>query len=343
MWGQEYTVQIAHDRDEVAAFLNEFALRYDFDSDITLVAKSGDRLLATGSLRGDVLQCFAVDPEYRGLGLSAAIVDRLVNEAFDRKHTRLFVFTSPDNIDVFQGMGFRLLAETHLAALLEIGTPTVDDYVKYLELHAVETDIPVGGLVMNCNPFTLGHQYLVEKASRSCEHVYVLVVEEDQSVFPSAVRVDLVKRGTMHLDNVTVLSSGRYSVSLATFPSYFTSEETAHAEAGAGIDATLYCRYVTKALGITHRFVGSEPFSPVTAIYNATMRDVFAQHGIKLVEIPRLKIDGATVSASRAREALRLGDYHKLSRLLPGTTLDFLRSPQAGGIVAELRTHRGRH
>ena len=37
---------------------------------------------------------------------------------------------------------------------------------------------------MNCNPFTLGHKYIVEKAARENDNVIIFVVEEDKSSFP---------------------------------------------------------------------------------------------------------------------------------------------------------------
>lgn len=345
MWDIGYLVQVARDRDreEVAGFLRRFDLRYDFDSDETVVVRRDGRLVATGSLRGSVLQCFAVEAESQGAGLSGKIAAELIRMASEQGHTRLFVFTTPNNTELFRGLGFRLLAETSLAALLETGLPTVDDYVAELAGHALPGGQAACGLVMNCNPFTLGHQYLVEQAAASCRHVFVLVVEEDRSAFPYAVRLGLVKDGTRHLSNVTVLPSGPYAVSLATFPSYFSAEETAHARAGAGVDATVYAKYVAKTLSIERRFVGTEPYSPVTAIYNATMKEILGYFGIELVEIPRLEIGGMAVSASTVRSALRNDDFDLVRRLVPQSTLDFLMSDAALQIISGLKRKIGRH
>lgn len=348
MWLQGYYVQTAHNREEVAAFLSSLGLDYDYESDVTVLVRHGDEMIATGSLRGSVLQCFGVKPEYRGIGLTQMVVDRLLTTAYEAGHTRVFVYTPPANVDVFRGMGFRLLVDTSLAALLEIGSPTVKDYVDELSRYALSSscerhDGAIGGLVMNCNPFTLGHQYLVEYASKNCNHVFLLVVEEDRSVFPFHVRIELVKKGTAHLHNVTVLPSGPYVISLATFPSYFTPEVTTHARAGASVDASLYGKYVAKALGIKKRFVGQEPLSPVTAIYNATMHEVLHYYGVSVLEIPRLMIDGRVVSASLVRELLRKGQDRSLPSLVPPVTLDFLRSDRGRQIAAQLREHPRRH
>jgi [citrate (pro-3S)-lyase] ligase len=343
MWLFGFDLQLAQDEKAVANFLASYNLDYDVESDLTVVVKQGEEIVATGSLRENILQCFAVKPELRGVGLSAKIVDYLVQAAYDRGYTRLFVFTRPTNVDLFKSLGFRLLAETSLAALLEIGTPSIQDYTRDLAGHAVSVGGSVGGMVMNCNPFTLGHQYLVEQAAVSCRHVYLFVVQEERSAFPFSARFEMVKRGTAHLPNVTVLPSGPYTVSLATFPSYFTAEETTHARAGAGIDATVYGKHIAPALRIDRRFVGTEPYSPVTRIYNRTMEEVLRKYGVELIEIPRLEIDGRPVSASEVREGLRADDYERWSVLVPETTKEFLLSPEAAPVIERLKKSRGRH
>ena len=296
MW-QNYSVETAYDRLEVKKFLERFQLQYDADSEVTVVVRHSGAVVATGSLRGNVLQCFAVDKEIQGEGLANKVVDHLTQVAFERGKSRVFVFTNPANIPLFKGMAFRLLAETKWAALLESGYPTIKEYTKALAQLKPLSQATISGLVLNCNPFTLGHQYLVEQASDASDHVFLQVVEEDRSVFPFAARLDLVKKGTAHFSNVTVLASGPYAVSLATFPSYFSAEETSHARAGASIDATIYATHIASSLGIKQRLVGTEPYSPVTAIYNETLRQVLGEHGIQLVEIPRKEQDGKAISA----------------------------------------------
>lgn len=343
MW-QSYGVETSMDRQEVARFLGKFNLHYDFDSEHTVEVRQNGAIVATGSLKGSVLQCFAVDKALQGEGLAIKVVDHLVEEALALGKTRVFVFTSPGNVGLFKSMGFKVLADTAHASLLETGYPAIADYMRSLsELRIGMPEQRIGGLVMNCNPFTLGHQYLVERAAAVCDHVFLLVVEEDRSVFPFKVRYDLVKRGTSHLSNVTVVASGPYAVSLATFPSYFSAEETAHARAGASVDATVYGAYIAKALGVSLRFVGTEPYSPVTAIYNETLREVLAKYGIVLIEIKRVEQAGRAVSASLVRKSLREGDLAALTALVPKTTLDYLYSEEARGIVDKLKKSMGRH
>ena len=40
-----------------------------------------------------------------------------------------------------------------------------------------------GAVVMNCNPLTLGHRYLIEQALKQCDYLMIFVVQEDKSFF----------------------------------------------------------------------------------------------------------------------------------------------------------------
>lgn len=346
MW-TTYEVIESVDKYEVDSFLCQLGLRYDATSDLTVEIRVEEEIVATGSLKGNVLQCIAVKSTMQGEGLSAKIVQHLMSYALKHGHTRVFIFTTPHQMNAFESMGFRTLVKTEWAVLLESGSPGLADYLKHLELVARTTSGAkggtFGGLVMNCNPFTLGHQHLVTIAAEQCDHVFLLVVEENKSVFPFRVRLDLVKQGTQHLKNVTVLPSGPYAVSLATFPSYFSEEETTHARAGASVDATLYAIHIARTLKIGVRYVGTEPYSPVTAIYNQTLREVLARHKVQLLEIPRLEQQGTAISASLVRCALRAGDFAALPQLVPESTLLFLQSPQATDIIQKLRDTSSRH
>ena len=93
---------------------------------------------------------------------------------------------------------------------------------------------------MNANPFTLGHQYLVETAAASCDLLHLFIVSEDSSLVPFSVRKKLVMEGTAHLSNICYHESGPYIISSATFPSYFQKDETAVIESHARLDPVSY-------------------------------------------------------------------------------------------------------
>ncbi len=321
------------------------------------------RLAACGSLKGDMIQGVAVDPQFQGEDLTAKVVTQLVGRAGAAGYRSLYLFTKPEKAGQFAGLGFRLAAAARpYAALLEWGEAGIRQYVKQLEGFRAEaeaaengaerqsgmSDKPAGCLVMNCNPFTKGHRYLTEQAAKACRHVFILVVEEDASLFSFADRLAMVKAGTADLPGVTVIPGGRYAVSSLTFPSYFTKEENL-AAAHAAIDAELFASQIAPALGVTVRFVGTEPFSPVTEIYNQTLKKRLPKAGILLNEIPRLTSRGQAVSATSVRHLLmeeqrvsgtlsQLADstvFDTLAELVPETTLDWIRKPD---VLARLET-----
>ncbi|MEG2144378.1 MAG: hypothetical protein RRY40_03500 [Oscillospiraceae bacterium] len=189
---------------------------------------------------------------------------------------------------------------------------------------------------MNCNPFTLGHKYLIESASAASDKVIVLVVEEDVSEFPFLDRIELVRRGTAHLSNVLVISGGRYAISKLTFPSYFTHEDKlAHAQ--AAIDADIFARHTAPALGIKKRFVGTEPLSPTTAIYNEALHSRLSKDKIEVVELSRASHQGQPISASHVRQLLHSGCLSEVKALVPAVTWDYLNSAKASEILKKLK------
>jgi [citrate (pro-3S)-lyase] ligase len=184
----------------------------------------------------------------------------------------------------------------------------------------------IGGIVMNCNPFTLGHRYLVEYAAGKSEHLFVFVVEEDRSEFPFKDRFELVKQGTADIAGITVIPSGGFIISSLTFTEYFEKSEAQDRSVDPSRDVELFARHVAPALGITVRFAGEEPLDNVTRQYNDTMRRILPKHGIEFAEIPRMEQAGGPVSASRVRKLLKERDFEGIAKLVPETTLRYLQS-----------------
>lgn len=284
------------------------------------VFREDGKLAACGSLKGDMIQGVAVDPAFQGEDLTAKVVTWLIGKAGAEDIRCLYLFTKPEKAGQFAGLGFRpVVSARPYAAMLEWGESGIRQYMEKLSAFRKKTTDggkPVGGLVMNCNPFTLGHRFLVEEAAEACSHVFILVVEEDVSLFPFRDRLAMVKAGTADLDNVTVLAGGRYAVSALTFPSYFTKEENLASAHGA-VDAELYAACIAPSLGITMRFVGTEPLSPVTDIYNQMLKERLPRAGIGVTEIQRREQDGEVISASRVRAVL-LEEYRREGESLSG-------------------------
>ena len=335
------------EEDQLRKFLQAHGLVFEGTPDITVFVKDpAGRLAATGSLQGEVIRMVAVDPSGQEAGLSAVVVSRLVEVARDRGATRLFVYTKPDSAARFAGMGFLELARVEGAVvLLEMGEPGVAAYRAYLE-GARSQGRKNGAVVVNCNPFTLGHLFLIERAAASCDNLFVIVVEADLSLFPFKDRFALVREGTAHLPNVTLIKSDAYAVSPATFPTYFLRDRGTEEMAAiqARLDVTLFANLFVPVLDIRVRFVGTEPYCEVTGAYNAAMKDILPGRGVELFEIPRYALeDGTIVSASTVRERIRKQDWQGVRRLVPDVTWNYLNSPAAVGIIERIQSSRTRH
>ena len=198
------------------------------------------------------------------------------------------------------------------------------------------TTTPLRGVVvMNCNPFTLGHRYLIEQAAKQVERLFVMVVREDCSLFAYAERKAMVEQGVAHLENVTVIDGSEYAISQATFPTYFLKRLDDAADTQMLLDLDLFRRHIAPALGATVRFVGTEPTDRLTRRYNQLIHEVLAD----VREIVRLEKEGNAVSASRVRKAMEQGDMSTIRQLVPPTTLPYIIAHLATqALQAELDT-----
>lgn len=181
-----------------------------------------------------------------------------------------------------------------------------------------------GAIVMNCNPFTLGHRYLIESMAKKVDELFIFVVQEDKSVFPFADRMELVRRGTEDLGNVRVLPSGSYMISSNTLPGYFSKDQLADCSLDASQDLMLFVQ-IAKALHISVRFAGEEPLDRFTRMYNDNMRAILPKYGIAFEAIERKEFDGNVISASRVRAALKEKDWNTIQQIVPDTTYRYLQ------------------
>ncbi|MBR1496436.1 MAG: adenylyltransferase/cytidyltransferase family protein [Oscillospiraceae bacterium] len=179
----------------------------------------------------------------------------------------------------------------------------------------------IGAIVMNCNPFTLGHRYLIEEAAARVDFLIIFVVEAEESMFQFDERFAMVRAGTSDLPNVKVVPSGDLILSKLTFPEYFAKATDEALLQNTENDIILFAERIAPRLNITCRFVGEEPEDQVTNAYNTTMKKILPRYGIKLVELPRKEIEGRPISASRARECLERNDWDQLRQFLPESSL----------------------
>lgn len=198
------------------------------------------------------------------------------------------------------------------------------EYLKTLKKISEDKSANAGVIVANCNPFTRGHRYLIETASKQVEQLYVLVVEEDKSFFKFEDRLEMVKRGVKDLENVMVINSGKFVISSLTFPEYFSKETNKTIDFDASNDLFNFCRYIAPALKSKKRFVGEEPLDIVTSRYNDQMKDILPQNGIELIVIPRMESNGTIISATDGRKYIAEKDIDKMVDIFPQSTIQYL-------------------
>lgn len=321
---------------QVDALLQQEGITRDGNLDyIAAMLDEEGNVIATGSCFGQTLRCFAVSTEHQGEGLLNQIISHLMEYQLSRGNSHLFLYTKVKTAKFFESLGFYEIARVEgTLVFMENRRSGFPGYLKNLE----KTARPglSAAIVMNANPFTLGHQYLVETAAAQCDTLHLFVLSEDASLVPFSVRKELVRLGTEHLKNVVLHDSGPYMISNATFPSYFLKDAAAVIQGHAKLDLAVFAR-IAQALGVTVRYVGEEPNSQVTGIYNSIMEQSLPKYGITCRVIPRKASEGKAISASTVRKALQAGDWETLKTLVPQTTLDYFTSPQAEPVLEVIR------
>lgn len=330
---QKVNLSSKEEVQEVGEFLRSFGLSFDKDIDYSLVVKNDNHIIASCSKTKNILKCFAVDNNYRGEGISSTLISQLINRLFEEGIFHSFIYTKPENITIFSNLNYKLIYEAKEAALLESGIYDINSYLdKLIKKYSISSG-EKAALVMNCNPFTLGHQYLIEKAALENAEVLIFVVEEEKSLFPFNIRYNLIKEGIKHLENVKVIPGGEYIISSATFPSYFLKEESSRLKAYTEIDANIFGKYFCKRLNINRRYVGNEPYCKVTNAYNEALETQLKKYGVELVILARKKYDGREISATSVRKLMQEGNYKELENILPKVTIDFLNTEEGNKIA----------
>lgn len=306
--------------DQWAQLLQDSELGPDTQVDYTVGIYEGEALIATGSIYQSILKCVAIDPNYQNENLLTKIVGNLREKLIDSGFTHYFLYTKPAVSQLFHSLGFVEIITTEELVFMEQGGPNFTDYLKEISKFKRPTKKNTG-IVMNANPFTNGHLYLITEAAKQTETVYVFVLSQEGSLFDTATRFRLVQEGVKHLKNVVVLPTRQYMVSSATFPSYFLKDQAkaSVAKVQAKLDATLFKEKIAPILEITTRFVGEEPLSPVTNIYNEAMKNVFSS-SLRLIILPRKMKDGEIISASRVRALMEEQAYEEVKKLVPMNT-----------------------
>ncbi len=327
---------------EIKKFLQTQNIRLDENADYILGIFNDENLIATGSLSKNSLRSIAVKPEYKGTSMLNKVISHLINEAYQREITHLFIYTKPEAVKAFTFLGFYEIARVNEVVLMENIPNGIKSYIERISKYKVDGE-KISSIVMNANPFTKGHLHLVETASRENDAVHLFVVSEEASIIPFSIRYELIKRGTAHLDNVILHSAGKYMVSSATFPSYFMQDKSQAINIYAELDLTIFKEYIVPALNINSRYVGEEPYCEVTNIYNETMKRLLQGDNMEATIIPRLKTMEKAISASFVRKLIKDEKFEVLKEYVPKTTYEFFKSKEAKDLIEKIKKHTGRH
>jgi [citrate (pro-3S)-lyase] ligase len=338
----------------VSDFLAENGFEFDINEvETTMILYNlNDDIIGTGSHENQTLKFVVVAEKFRETSAFSTIVSYLTDKILVN-YKRCFVFTKPENSKYFESLGFSEIANAKpLFSVLEFGFKTIVDYQEYLKKNKVDIDSNnIAAIVVNCNPFTVGHQFLIEKASAENDIVYLFVVKENLSLFPYEVRKKIIKEGVAHLKNVIVISSGPYIVSGAIFPNYFLKSESWDmiTQKQAEIDVSIFAKYIVPILGIKKRYIGTENYCNTTRSYNSAMKTMLPKVGCEVFEITR-KSMGMTVdnqenfiSASKVRNAIKNNNLEAVLNFLPEVTKNFLLSDESLDIRNKIIASKKRH
>lgn len=320
---------------QIDSLLEQEGIRRDANLDyICAMYDENYHIIATGSCFGNTLRCFAVSSSHQGEGLLNEIITHLIDVQYSRGNLHLFLYTKINSAKFFQDLGFHEIARVDgTLVFMENRRSGFSDYLA--NLSKTKAAGKSAALVMNANPFTLGHQYLVEKAASECDTLHLFIVSEDASLIPFSVRKQLVLEGTAHLPNVICHDSGPYIISNATFPSYFLKDEETVIKSHAKLDLTVF-KKIADTLAITCRYVGAEPNSQVTGLYNQIMSKELPDAGIDCIIVPRKELNGTPISASTVRKYIQRKNFDALGELVPNSTLKYFKSSAATSIIERI-------
>ena len=325
----------------ILKLLNQEGIKRDRNLDYTCVAYDSDyNIIGTGSCFGNTLRCLAVSHEHQGEGLTNKIVSHLIQYQFDRGNFHLFIYTKYTTYHLFKDLGFyEIVRIKDQIVFMENKKNGFNDYLNELSKSKLNDNAnakKIAAIVMNANPFTLGHLFLIEKASKENDILHLFIVSEDKSIVPFNVRKKLIMEGTAHLKNIIYHDSGPYIISSATFPSYFQKDEKDVIESHANLDLEIFVK-IAKALNINVRYVGEEPTSLVTGIYNKIMEKKLPENGIECFVVKRKEMDGNIISASEVRKKIKEGNIEGIKNMVPDSTYKFFISDEGKNVINKIK------
>ncbi len=284
-----------------------------------------DECVGTISYDENVIKMIAIKESHEKENLTGVLLQYVMRLFESRGIGKYFLFTPVENEAIFRELNLKLVSKTDRIALFENAFHPIDQTLEKLASSLHYHGNRRAGIVMNCNPITLGHLFLIETCAKENDDVIIFLVETNRSVFSFDVRFRLVKDATKHLPNVHVIPSTSYIISPATFPTYFLKEVSEASDLFIKLDLTIFKEHFFKAFHLTARYVGTEPIDLATAHYNDQMKIIF---GPSLKIIDRLTFNRHVISASKVRELMKQKAYDEVKKWVPEVTYQFLISDE---------------
>lgn len=318
---------------KVKQFLKTMGLKYDDDINYTLYIEEEGNLIATVSAANYIIKGLAIREDYRGLNIANTLISQIINYFHHQKIYYYQVFTKPEYMNIFESLNFNHIASSKHVCLLECNNYSITETLNKIKTDLNLANPDIASIVINANPTTNGHLYLIKQAAKKHHHLIVLLVEEDKSMFSFSDRLFMLKEATKHMTNVCIIPSTNYIISSLTFPSYFLKQDVDEVYEQAEIDAIIFKNYFMPILGIKKRYVGKET-DLVTNKYNEKLKEIL---GNDLIEIERIKYDENIISASLVRKLLRYNKLKEVENYVPYSTIAFLKSNRGQEIIQKLQ------
>lgn len=193
-------------------------------------------------------------------------------------------------------------------------------YIEYIKQFKCDESIKTkGAVVLNANPCTFGHIYLVQQALKYVDFLYVFLVEESIGSLPYLDREYMLKESLKYHKCIQVIRGGNIMTSEKVFPEYF-NKSSKPSRTSLVLTHRTFGQIVSSALGITYRFFGTEPNDMVTRALNESAKEILPEYGIRPVFIERISYEGNYISARNARDLLYNNQYEELAKSVPFPT-----------------------
>lgn len=215
----------------------------------------------------------------------------------------------------------------HSSNILSTSNTNLKNYIEYIKQIRINNSNNNGSIMMNCDPFTIGHLKLISTASKQVDSLYVFITEEERSLFSFEDRLIMAKKACQNMKNVKILGTGKYLSSYESIPKYFDKNNTSNFETiNIANELEIFSKYIAPILHIKKRFMGEEPNDPLTREMNHQQAKILPRFGITVIEIPRFKNrHNNIISASQTRTALRNNNMPVVFDNIPIENIDIVK------------------